>query len=245
MSDLPNRTVIVTGAGKRVGRAIAEALLADGWAVLAHVHHDADTVPVGAVAVSADLAAMDCAARIFAAADGLPTVALLVNCAARFAGDDLMRFDGSELESHMAINVRAPILLTRAFAERVDKDGGLVVNLLDSKLSAPNPDYLSYTLSKMALAGLTELSARALAGKAIRVNAIAPSLMLKSDGQDDANFAAMHRFNPLHRGVEPGDVVEALRYLIGATAVTGQTITIDSGQRFWALPRDVQFLEKK
>ena len=244
MSELPNRTAIVTGASKRVGRAIAKALLADGWAVVAHVHREGDTVPEGAVSVTADLAATDCAARIFAATDGLATVALLVNCAARFAGDDLMRFDGSELESHMAVNVRAPILLTRAFAERVGDEGGLVVNLLDSKLSAPNPDYLSYTLSKMALAGLTELSARALAARRVRVNAIAPALMLQSAGQDDANFEAMHRFNPLGRGVEPSDVIAALRYLIGATAVTGQTITIDGGQRFWSLPRDVQFLEK-
>ena len=240
MADQPTRTAIVTGASKRVGRAIAEALLDDGWAVVAHVHHDGDDVPDGAKAVVADLAEADCAARIFAVTDG--PIGLLVNCAARFAHDDLARFDGNEFDSHMAVNVRAPVLLTRAFAERASAEGGLVVNLLDSKLSAPNPDFLSYTLSKMALAGLTELSARALAAKKIRVNAIAPALMLRSDGQDDANFEAMHRFNPLQRGVEPGDVIGALRYLIGATAVTGQTITIDGGQRFWALERDVQYL---
>ena len=243
MAEQVTRTAIVTGASKRVGRAIAEALLADGWAVVAHVHHDGDEVPEGAVAVAADLAEMDCAARIFAAADG--RVELLVNCAARFVDDALATFDGGELHSHMAVNVRAPALLTRAFAERVGEDGGLVVNLLDSKLSAPNPDFLSYTLSKIALAGLTELSARALVAKKIRVNGIAPALMLRSEGQEEANFEAMHRFNPLHRGVEPNDVVAALRYLIDATAVTGQTITIDGGQRFWALERDVQFLEKK
>ena len=242
MSVSPTRTAIVTGASKRVGRAIAEALLADGWAVVAHVHHPGDDVPRDAVAVAADLAEADCAARIFGAAQGLPPVALLVNCAARFADDALARFDGAEFDSHMAVNVRAPALLTRAFAEQAE--GGLVVNVLDSKLSAPNPDFLSYTLSKMALAGLTELSARALAEQGIRVNAIAPALMLQSEGQGAANFAAMHRFNPLGRGVEPDDVVAALRYLIGARAVTGQTITIDGGQRFWALPRDVQFLER-
>ncbi|MEO7814336.1 MAG: SDR family oxidoreductase [Sphingomicrobium sp.] len=242
MAEQSRRTAIVTGASKRVGRAIAEALLGDGWAVVAHVHHDGDDVPPGAVRVAADLADGDCAARIFGAVDR--PVELLVNCAARFANDDLVSFDGGEFESHMAVNVRAPALLTRAFAGQASDDGGLVVNLLDSKLSAPNPDFLSYTLSKMALAGLTELSARALAGQGIRVNAIAPALMLQSDGQDAANFDAMHRFNPLGRGVEPDDVVAALRYLIGATAVTGQIITIDGGQQFWSLPRDVQFLEK-
>ena len=237
---------MVTGGGKRVGRVIVEALLADGWAVVAQVHHDGDNVPDGAVAVVADLAEVDCAERIFAAADLLGPVRLLVNNAARFADDRLDAFDGAEFDAHMAVNVRAPALLTRVFAERHSAGGdALVVNLLDSKLVAPNPDFLSYTLSKQALAGLTELSARALAAQGIRVNAIAPALMLQSPGQDEANFAAMHRFNPLRRGVDPGDVVAALRYLVDATAVTGQIITIDGGQRFWALPRDVQFVETK
>ena len=239
----PTRTAIVTGAGKRVGRAIAEALLADGWAVVAHVHHDGDGVPDGAVEVAADLSEEAAAATIFAAAKGLPPVELLVNNAARFADDRLETIDAAGFDSHMAVNVRAPALLTKEFASRVgDSGGGLVVNLLDAKLSAPNPDFLSYTLSKIALAGLTTLSARALAGQGIRVNAIAPALMLQSKGQDESNFEAMHRFNPLGRGVTPADVVAALRYLIGATAMTGETLTLDGGQRFWALPRDVQYL---
>jgi NAD(P)-dependent dehydrogenase (short-subunit alcohol dehydrogenase family) len=118
----------------------------------------------------------------------------------------------------------------------------LVVNLLDAKLAAPNPDYLSYTLSKAALAAVTELAARALAPKSIRVNGIAPALMLRSSGQSEENFRAMHANNPLRRGVEADDVIAALRYLIGAAAVTGQVITIESGQRFLGLERDVQFL---
>ena len=239
----PTRTAIVTGVGKRVGRAIAEALLADGWAVVAHVHHDGDGVPDGAVEVAADLSEEAAAATIFAAAKGLPPVELLVNNAARFADDRLETIDAAGFDSHMAVNVRAPALLTKEFASRVgDSGGGLVVNLLDAKLSAPNPDFLSYTLSKIALAGLTTLSARALAGRGIRVNAIAPALMLQSKGQDESNFEVMHRLNPLGRGVTPADVVAALRYLIGATAMTGETLTLDGGQRFWALPRDVQYL---
>ena len=246
MIELPTRTAIVTGAGKRVGRAIAEALLADGWAVVAHVHHDGDGVPEGALAVAADLSEAGAAEAIFAAAEGLPPVELLVNNAARFAEDQLGTLGLETFDSHMAVNVRAPALLTQVFAGRIgDSGGGLVVNLLDAKLTALNPDFLSYTLSKLALAGLTELSARALAGQGIRVNAIAPALMLQSDGQDESNFEAMHRFNPLGRGVEPADVVAALRYLIAATAMTGETLTLDGGQRYWALPRDVQFLEKR
>src|SRR5438045_6370493 len=111
----------------------------------------------------------------------------------------------------------------------------LIVNLLDSKLMSPNPDYLSYTLSKQGLGALTDLAARALASRSIRVNGIAPALMLRSSGQSEENFKAMHEHNPLRRGVEPGDVIAALRYLIDARAVTGQIITIDSGPRFMAL----------
>ncbi len=245
MASQPTRTAIVTGASKRVGRVIAEALLVDDWAVVAHVHRAGDDVPDGAVAVVADLADVDCVERIFAAAEGLPPVALLVNNAARFAADRIETIDAAGFDSHMAVNVRAPLLLIQKFAKIVGDDGALVVNLLDAKLAAPNPDFLSYTLSKIALGGLTELSARALAGQGIRVNGIAPALMLQSGGQDEDNFEAMHRFNPLGRGVQPGDVVAALRYLIEASAVTGQIITIDGGQRFWALPRDVQFLERE
>jgi len=92
------------------------------------------------------------------------------------------------------------------------------------------------------LAALTELAARALAPRGIRVNGIAPALMLRSTGQTEENYEVMHANNPLGRGVEPADIVAALRYFIDAEAVTGQVITIDGGQRFMALDRDVQFL---
>ena len=239
---MTNRTAIVTGAGKRVGAAIAEALLADGWTVLAHVHHEGDAIPTGARTVVADLAGPGCARTIFEATDALPPVRLLVNNAARFAWDGFGEFSAGEFDAHMAVNARAPALLIEELATRHAGGDALVVNLLDSKLSEPNPDYLSYTLSKYALAGLTELAARALAPRQIRVNGIAPALMLRSSGQSEENYEAMHTSNPLGRGVEPEDVVGAIRYLVGAPAVTGQMITIDSGHRFLGLNRDVQFL---
>ena len=244
-----SRTAIVTGAGKRVGAANAVALVERGWTVLAHVHDAGDSVPAGAVKVVADLQAVDCARAIFDAAAQLPPVRLLINNAARFAFDSIDAFSTDEFDAHMAVNVRAPILLTAAFAKAVraesDRTDALIVNLLDSKLSAPNPDFLSYTLAKQALAGFTELAARALAEDGIRVNGIAPALMLPSGEQSDANFKAMHRANPLRRGVEPHDVVAAIDYLLAAPAVTGEVLTIDAGQRFLGLPRDVQFLESE
>jgi NAD(P)-dependent dehydrogenase (short-subunit alcohol dehydrogenase family) len=214
--------------------------------VLAHVHHDSDDVPAGAVKVVADLAELGCEETIFAAAAALPPVRLLVNNAARFAFDAIGAFDPAEFDGHMAVNVRAPILLTQAFArargDERDEDA-LIVNLLDAKLSALNADFLSYTLSKVALGGFTELAARALAPSGIRVNGIAPALMLPSGEQSDANFTAMHAANPLGQGVGPADVVAAIDYCLASRAVTGEVLTIDGGQRFLGLTRDVQFLE--
>ena len=236
------KTAIVTGAGKRVGATIARALISDGWTVVALVHHADDEVPGGAVKAVADLADPGCAETIFAAAEGLPPARLLVNNAARFAWDGFGGFSAAEFDRHMAVNARAPALLIDHFAKRHVDGDALVINLLDSKLSAPNPDYLSYTLSKQALAGLTELAARALAPRSIRVNGIAPGLMLRSSGQSEENYEVMHADNPLRRGVEPEDIVAAIRYLIDARSVTGQVLTVDSGQRFMNLARDVQFL---
>jgi len=237
------RTAIVTGAGKRVGADIARALLADGWTVVAHAHNSADEIPKGAIAAVADLAEVDCSDRIFDAANGHPPVRLLVNNAARFAHDGFGDFKPQELDAHMAVNVRAPALLIERFAREQDgAQDALVVNLLDSKLAAPNPDYLSYTLSKQALAGLTELAARALAPKGIRVNGIAPGLMMRSPGQSEENYLGMHANNPLARGVGPQDVIGAIRYLVNAPCVTGQTLVIDAGHHFLSLERDVQFL---
>lgn len=242
MIDPAASTAIVTGAGKRIGAAIATALAEDGWTILAHVHHEADVVPDGAVKVVADLSSAACADPIFEAALGLPAVRLLVNNAARFAWDGFGEFSPEEFDVHMAVNVRAPALLADRLAR--DHRGGdaLIVNMLDSKLATPNPDYLSYTLSKQALSGLTELAARALAREGIRVNGIAPGLILPSAGQTEENYEAMHARNPLRRGVEAADVIGAIRYLIGAECVTGQVIVIDSGHRFFGLERDVQFL---
>src|SRR4051812_41547306 len=102
------RTAIVTGTGKRVGRDIAQALLADGWHVIGHVHHADDDPPEGAIKIAVDLCSLDSADRIFAAAEGLPPVRLLVNNTARFSRDAIDAFDSREFEAHMAVNVRAP-----------------------------------------------------------------------------------------------------------------------------------------
>jgi len=237
------RTAIVTGGGKRVGEAMVRALIDDRWIVVAHVHHGDDLVPEGAVKAVADLTDPACAQKIFAAASELPPVRLLVNNAARFVEDGFGAASVDEFDAHLAVNARAPMLLIEELARRHAGGDALVVNMLDAKLAVPNPDFLSYTISKYALAGLSELAARALAGEGIRVNAIAPALMLPSGDQGEANFVQVHDLNPLRRGIEVDDVVAALRFLIDSKGITGQTIGLDAGQRFMSLPRDVQFLE--
>ena len=241
------RTAIVTGGAKRIGAEIARALAADGWHVL--IHHNRSTEAAAALAdeiggstVQAELADPGAAEAIMAALDGLPPARLLVNNASRFVLDSAADFTVAGWDAHLDINLRAPALLSQAFAARAGQ--GLIVNLLDAKLASPNPDFFTYTVSKMGLAGLTELTARAFA-PAIRVCGIAPSVTMVSGPQSRDNFEAVHALNALGRGVDVSEIVAALRFLIATPTITGHTIVLDGGQRFLALPRDVQFLESQ
>lgn len=243
------RTAIVTGGAKRIGAAIARALSADGWHLLIHCNRsvaeaEALAAELGnASVVSAELSEPDAADRIFAAARELPPIRLLVNNASRFSYDSADDFSLADWDSHQAINLRAPALLSRAFAAAAGEGGGLIVNLLDAKLAQPNPDFFTYTISKIGLAGLTELTARAYARAGIRVCAIAPSVTMVSGPQSRENFEKVHRLNALGQGVDVEHILAALRFIIAAPTLTGQVITLDGGQRFLSLPRDVQFLE--
>lgn len=245
-----SRTAIVTGAAKRIGAAIAAALSTDGWDVLIHYREsEADARALAAKLprahlVQADLATADGAERLIAGLAGMPPPALLVNSASSFVHDSFADFTPESWDMHMAANARGPALLARAFAAAIPTGaGGLIVNMLDAKLSQPNADFFTYTISKMAFAGLTELLARSLAGQGVRVNAIAPAVTLVSGPQSRDNFDRVHTMNPLHRGVAVSEIVTALRFLITVPTITGQTITLDAGQRFLGLPRDVQFME--
>jgi NAD(P)-dependent dehydrogenase (short-subunit alcohol dehydrogenase family) len=241
------RTAIVTGGARRIGAALVRALAADGWHVLIHFNHSAQdaerlAAEIGnAATVQAELGAPDCAERIVAGLAGLPPVRLLVNNASQFRNDSHGDFSAALWDEHQAVNLRAPALLTQAFAAALGDASGLIVNLLDAKLAAPNPDFYTYTISKMGLAGLTELSARALAPR-VRVCGIAPSVTMVSGPQSRDNFDAVHRLNALGRGVEADQIVAALRFIIASPTLTGQTITLDAGLRFLSLPRDVQYL---
>ncbi len=254
MTTVRPGTAIVTGGARRIGAAIVRALAADGWHVVIHCHHstaDAEALAAElgrATVVAADLAdpaagdAIVAAACRFVAA-GAPPLALLVNSASRFDFDRIEDFAAADFDRHMAINLRAPALLARAFAAAIPagEAPALVVNLLDAKLEALNPDYFTYTLSKIGLAGLTELIARSYA-PALRCIGIAPAVTLVSGPQSRENFEAVHGMNPLGLGVSVDDIVAALRFAIATPTYNAQTLVLDGGQRLLGLPRDVAYM---
>ena len=138
------------------------------------------------------------------------------------------------------MNLTAPVFLIRDFARALGGAPGLVVNLLDQKVSRPNPDFLSYTATRMGLAGLTAPLALALAPN-IRIAGIAPGLTLPSQVHPDADFAQAQASAPLRRGPTPEDLVSALRFILRTPAFTGQVITVDGGESLVGRPRDVAF----
>ncbi|WP_439532260.1 SDR family NAD(P)-dependent oxidoreductase [Polymorphobacter sp.] len=246
-------TAIVTGGARRIGKALVQALAADGWDLVIHCHGSKDEAEALAAAlratggqaavVAADLADVDAADRVLAAAAELAPLGLLVNSASRFDYDRIDDFSAEGFDRHMAVNLRAPALLIQGFAKAVGmrEAPALVVNLLDAKLAALNADYFTYTLSKIGLEGLTELAARQFA-PALRVAGIAPAVTLVSGPQSRANFEAVHGLNPLRRGVTVDEIIAALRFIIATPSYNAQTLVLDGGQRLLGLPRDVAYM---
>lgn len=241
------RTVIVTGAARRLGAAIARRLAVAGWRVAVHygvsrAAAEALAAELEGIALSGDLANPAVPARLIAeAADwaGEP-VCGLVNSASEFTFDDPARFDPALLARLTAVNLAAPLALSRELAGQAGLAEGAIVNLLDQKVANPNPDYLSYTCTKLALAGATELMAQAFAPR-VRVNAVSPGLTLKSGDQDAAAFDRVARANLLERPVGADAVADAVAWLLDARGVTGQNLFIDNGQRFVKRDGDVMF----
>lgn len=243
--------VLVTGAAKRLGRAVALHAAERGWNIAIHYassQKDAESAAraceargAQTVTVAGDLpAAADKLVDDAAARAGAPLRAL-VNCAAIFEHDVVDDFKPETADRHMHVNAYAPVLLARALARQLPEGAtGAVVNFLDFKLAQPYPDHFAYTLSKYALAGATELLARDLAPR-VRVNAVAPGYILPAPGQADADFARLHDDTPLARGATPEDVAAAALYLLEAPAVTGQTIYVDAGLRFRSRDKDFAF----
>ena len=242
---------LVTGAGQRVGRAVAEALAADGHAVAVHYNQSAAEAEEVAAeiranggeaqAVGADLADPVAVEGLVAAAVAkVGPLSVLVNNASLFQRDEVASLTTERFDHHMAVNARAPLFLARAFAAQVPIGmDAVVVNFVDQKLWNLNPDFLSYTISKVALEGITHSLAMALAP--VRVVGVAPGLTLRSGAQTDESFARAHSQTLLGRGNDVADLVAAVRYLISARSVTGHTLLVDGGQHLSRRARDVAF----
>ncbi len=251
--------VLVTGAARRIGRVIALDLAAHGWDVA--VHHRSSAVDAAATAdlaraagaraevLAADLAdEAACTALLPAVQQAFGRVDAVVNNASVFEHDTVADFSYAAMDRAWRANTAPAIVLARALHAAVTAPGhatgrGCVVNILDQKLWNPNPDHLSYTLSKAALEAANTLLAQALA-PALRVCGVAPGVTLHSGDMNDAEFAASHRMTPLQRSSTPDDVARSVRFLLESPAVTGTTLLVDGGQHLQAQARDVMFLAR-
>lgn len=242
------RTVLVTGAGKRIGRAIALGLAGAGWAVAVHYGRGRteaeavarDIVAGGgrAEALAADLALeAEAKALVPRAAAALGPLGALVNNAAVFENDLALSVTRESWDRHLAINLRAPFVLMQEFARQLPPAAeGAIVNMLDERVLSLTPYFISYTLSKAGLWTLTRTMALALAPR-IRVNGIGPGPALPSPRQSEEQFRRQSAMMPLGRGTTPEEIAAALRFLLEARAMTGQMIALDGGQHLgWAQP---------
>jgi len=237
----PPGTALVTGAGHRLGRAIAIGLAQSGWRVGVHFHASeekaqavvAEIAEFGgrAAALHADLRQLDELPALMAACgESLGPVTCLVNNAACFEWDSVETLDARTWQMHDDLNLRAPVFLTQAFAKALPQDAtGHVVNLVDQKVWRLDPHYFSYTIAKSALWTATQTLAQALAPR-IRVNAIAPGPVLPNRYQTEAEFELECQATLLKSAVSIEDVTRAIGFLLETPSITGQTITLDGGQ---------------
>ncbi len=240
------KNALVTGSARRIGRAIALDLARDGWSV--GIHYNTSGEEAGAVAaeivdgggkavtLAADLSDESQAGALVAeATDALGPIGCLVNNASRFERDEADTVTKESWDGHLDINLRAPFVLIQKMAEALPEGAdGVVVNMLDERVWNLTPHFTSYTVSKAALWTLTQTLALALAPR-IRVNAIGPGPTLASARQTPEQFREQYESMPLRRAIDPQEICDAVRFIIGAGSMTGQMLALDSGQHLgWA-----------
>ena len=244
-----NGVALVTGAPRRIGRAISAHLATAGYAVALHAsersrdaaHSLAAELNAGggkAHVVIADLADANAPARLIAeAAAALGPLSLLVNNASVFEPDSPESLDPARWDRHFATNLRAPVMLATEFARALAPDQtGAIVNIIDQRVLRLTPRYFSYTLAKSALWTATQTLAQAYAPR-IRVNAVGPGPVLPNQNEGQEGFAQEVASVPLERAIAPEEIADAVLYLARARSVTGQMICVDSGQHIaWKTP---------
>ena len=245
-TDSQGKTALVTGAGKRLGRAIALALAEDGYDVALHyntsrqdaeaVQGDVEALGQRAMLVEGDLGDPTNADRIMRQALTLSgSLSLLINSASYYDSDSLNTLTMASWQKLINVNLAAQVFMMQAFAKQPSVPGGAsIVNMLDQQITAPSPQFFSYFTAKIGLEGATRLAAFELA-PAIRVNGVAPGLVLPSWGQNQEEFEARQAIMPLGVGLGAEDIVGAIRYLSSASHVTGHVVFTDSGQRLMGI----------
>ncbi len=233
--------VLITGAAKRLGRAIALKLASAGYDIAIHYRSSKDEAESLArevkslgrrsVLVEGELSVEAEVEKIVPrAASALGGLTALVNSASVFEDDRVETASRASWDKHIETNLRAPLVLSQHFVSQMLTDSeGAIVNIIDQAVLNLTPHFISYTVSKAALWTLTQTLAQALAPR-IRVNAVAPGPSLKANKQMQANFDAQVQATLLKRPSEPADIAGAVHYLLTAPAVTGQMIAVDSGQ---------------
>jgi NAD(P)-dependent dehydrogenase (short-subunit alcohol dehydrogenase family) len=244
----PTKAALVTGAAKRIGRAIARDLADHGWAMAVHYRNSAseaaelvreiESAGGRAIALQADLAhEADTQALIARAVEALGPLTCLVNSASLFEMDKIETVTRASWDAHIETNLRAPLVLSQGFAAQLPAGAqGNIVNMLDQRVWNLTPYFLSYTVAKMGLWTLTQTLALALAPR-IRVNDIGPGPTLPSPRQSPEQFAEQFRAMPLGRGTTTEEICAAIQFILSAPAMTGQMIALDGGQHLgWAQP---------
>ncbi len=247
-TDHQNRVALVTGAGKRIGRAIALRLADAGWDV--GVHYQTSKTEAEATAseiislgqraeiLHGDLGdATEMSSLVKKCASALGTPTCLVNNASMFEWDEIDSLDLDVWDQQFAVNLRAPVFLAREFSAHLAPDAsGCIINIIDQRVWRLTPRFMSYTISKSALWTATRTLAQALAPR-IRVNAIGPGPTLRNDRQDVADFELQQKTTLLGRGPTPDEIANAVCFILDAPAMTGQMIALDGGQHLaWRTP---------
>jgi NAD(P)-dependent dehydrogenase (short-subunit alcohol dehydrogenase family) len=249
MGESTSRAALVTGAARRIGRAIALDLAADGWAVAVHYRNSrseaedvvAEIEQLGgrAAALQADLEREEETERLVPeAASRLGPLTCLVNNASVFERDEALDATRASWDRHMEANLRAPFVLSQAFARQLRDDAsGTVINLLDSRVWNLTPHFMSYTVSKVGLWTLTQTLALALAPR-IRVNGIGPGPTIPNERQSEDHFRRHWESVPLQRRTLPEEICRAVRFILASHSLTGQMIALDGGEHLaWAQPK--------